>query len=386
MPSIIFLLGAASFIVVAVMTVTGPLLPLLAAEFGVSVGRAGLIVTAFAVPYGAFQILFGPLGDRYGKLRVMSGALAAASVFTLACGGVATLSGLISARALCGLAMAGTVPLAMAWIADEVPYAGRQLVIGRYINGLVLGQIAGGSLGGIAAEYFDWRQIFYLFGAGAALVAACLARQAWRRGAPPHLPVASHPAAVLATYGALLRVRRSRDIIVVGTLEGGLVFGVLTYFGAFLRDTFALDYATIGLALGCYGLGGLIYSALVYRLVPLLGERRMILIGTLLLGGCYLVMPLVTTWWWMLPLFSVAGFGFYTFHNTLQTQATEMSVAARGTALSLWVFMMFSGQGLGVVLFGLAVDGVGYTSAFVAGGAAVIVLGLWCQQRMRSWH
>ena len=73
---IIALLSAVAFTVVAVMTVTGPLLPLIATEFGRSVGQAGLIVTAFAVPYGAFQIVFGPIGDRYGKLRVIAIALA----------------------------------------------------------------------------------------------------------------------------------------------------------------------------------------------------------------------------------------------------------------------------------------------------------------------
>ena len=69
---IILLLAAVAFVVVAVMTVTGPLLPLIAGEFSRSVGQAGIIVTAFAVPYGAFQIVFGPIGDRYGKLRVVA--------------------------------------------------------------------------------------------------------------------------------------------------------------------------------------------------------------------------------------------------------------------------------------------------------------------------
>ena len=69
----ILLLAAVAFVVVAVMTVTGPLLPLIAEEFGRSVGQVGIIVTAFAVPYGAFQIVFGPIGDRYGKVRVILG-------------------------------------------------------------------------------------------------------------------------------------------------------------------------------------------------------------------------------------------------------------------------------------------------------------------------
>ncbi|CAN0463941.1 unnamed protein product, partial [Phaeothamnion confervicola] len=134
-PSIVFLLGAASFVVVAVMTVTGPLLPLIADDFGTSVGAAGIVVSAFAVPYGAFQIVFGPLGDRAGKLRVVAAALSVSTVFVLGSGMTGSLEELAVMRFLCGAAMAGTVPLAMAYIADEVPYATRRLVIGRYLNG-----------------------------------------------------------------------------------------------------------------------------------------------------------------------------------------------------------------------------------------------------------
>ena len=175
---------------------------------------------------------------------------------------------------------------------------------------------------------------------------------------------------------------QSDESIITGTLEGALVFGLLAYLGASLRHRHGLDYALIGLALGTYGLGGLVYAAAVYRLVPLLGERRMIVVGTGLLGSCYLVLRVVPAWWQTLPVFLLAGFGFYLFHNTLQTRATELSAEARGTAVSLWVFMLFIGQGCGVWLFGRVVDDAGYEAAFLAGGLGVMALGLWFQARI----
>ena len=63
----IWLLSAVSFAVVAIMTVSVPLLPVLAGEFDISIGYAGIVVTAFALPYGAVQILLGPIGDKFGK-------------------------------------------------------------------------------------------------------------------------------------------------------------------------------------------------------------------------------------------------------------------------------------------------------------------------------
>jgi predicted MFS family arabinose efflux permease len=328
------------------------------------------------VPYGAFQILFGPLGDRIGKLKVVGIALGLSSIPTLYCGLVTSLDGLVLMRFLTGIAMAGTVPLAMAFLADEVPFAERQPVMARYVNGLVLGQIVGGSLGGVAAEYFAWRHIFIVFAALSAAISLCLLWEARQRPAPKHL-IGRPTIPVFRTYLALLRQRRSRDIIIIGTVEGVLIFGILAYFGAYLRQAHGYNYALIGVLLGMYGVGGLIYGAAVYRLVRRLGERRMVLIGSSLLGICCVLLCAVPQWWLLGPLFTVAGFGFYMFHNTMQTRASELSDEARGTSVALWVFMLFAGQGVGVVLFGAIIDHLGYASAFIAAGAGIVVLGWW---------
>ena len=54
--------------------VTDPLLPRFAAEFGVSLGAASWTVTIFTISHGVSQLFFGPLGDRFGKYRVIAGA------------------------------------------------------------------------------------------------------------------------------------------------------------------------------------------------------------------------------------------------------------------------------------------------------------------------
>jgi MFS transporter, YNFM family, putative membrane transport protein len=380
--SIIYLLSAAGFIAVAVMTVTGPLLPLIAAEFGESVGTAGIVVTAFAIPYGVLQIFYGPLGDRVGKLRVIAGALGISTVFTVACGFSNSLESLTLWRFLTGAAIAATVPLSMAYIADEVAYADRQPIIARYIAGVILGQIAGNCFGGIAAEYFEWRDVFIFYGVLSSMAAVALWTVARRQ--PPVLNERAHrPSEILQTYAALFRERRPRDLIITATLEGVLIFGVLAYFGAYLRHEHGLSYMTIGVVLSGYGVGGAVYSAAVFHIVRVLGERGMILAGATLLGAGYMLLTVVPYWWLCIPVFLLTGLGFYTFHNTMQTHATELSSDARGTAVSLWVFMLFLGQGVGVTFFGYVIDGPGYDSAFIGAGVGVAVLGLWSARRVR---
>ena len=65
----IALLALASFASAANLRVCDPLLPQIAGELGVTVGTAALTVMAFALAYGVFQVVVGPLGDARGKLK-----------------------------------------------------------------------------------------------------------------------------------------------------------------------------------------------------------------------------------------------------------------------------------------------------------------------------
>jgi predicted MFS family arabinose efflux permease len=66
----------------------------------------------------------------------------------------------------------------------------------------------------------------------------------------------------------------------------------------------------------------------------------------------------------------------------MQTRATELDPNARGTALALWVFMIFLGQGLGVLVVGWIIDAAGYAVAFELAGVGVAGVGAWFAQRM----
>ena len=63
------------------LRVMDAMLPRLAAEFQLTLGAAALVITVFAVAYGLAQLLFGPLGDRFGKYRVVALGCMACAVF-----------------------------------------------------------------------------------------------------------------------------------------------------------------------------------------------------------------------------------------------------------------------------------------------------------------
>ncbi|HEX5166786.1 MAG TPA: MFS transporter, partial [Thermomicrobiales bacterium] len=57
----LWLLIGAIFVVSIDSRVITPILPAIADDLDVSVGRAGLIVTAYLLPYGLFQLIYGPV-------------------------------------------------------------------------------------------------------------------------------------------------------------------------------------------------------------------------------------------------------------------------------------------------------------------------------------
>jgi predicted MFS family arabinose efflux permease len=74
--------------------------------------------------------------------------------------------------------------------------------------------------------------------------------------------------------------------------------------------------------------------------------------------------------------------GYYMIHSTLQTKATELAPGARGTAVSLFAFSLFLGQGIGAALLGVIINRPnGYIVSFCLSGVVMALLGIWL-----VWH
>ncbi|BAY08570.1 MFS transporter [Calothrix sp. NIES-2098] len=370
------LLGAAAFMVIADVRVIDPLLHIIADEFKVGVGSAAIIVSAYTIPYGLFQLVYGPLGDRIGKLKVITVALAAFAVGTAACAFVPNIILLTWLRFLTGMAAAGIIPVTLAYIGDNFPYEQRQAAIGRYLSALVLGQILGGSLGGIFGEYISWRDIFLVFGVVSLIVSLAL----WRgMGKIKNEDSSQVPFgwATFRPYFQLIAQPVARTVIIGVFIEGFCLFGGFAYVGAFLRDRYSLPYVAIGFMISGFGLGGLIYSRCVRWLVQRLGEKGLMGFGGVFMCISFLAIALLQNWVLFIPLNILMGLGFYMMHSTLQTQATELAPEARGTAVSLFAFNLFIGQGIGAAAFGRIVDNYGYIPCFMITGVAIALLSLW---------
>src|SRR5208282_3251680 len=82
----IVLLAVAGFASQAMVRAADSLLPQIAVDFGVTIGAASIVVSAYSVMHGSMQLVSGPVGDRVGKYRMIAIATAFCAVMVFACG------------------------------------------------------------------------------------------------------------------------------------------------------------------------------------------------------------------------------------------------------------------------------------------------------------
>ena len=381
MPPALLALAAAAFVSGANLRLFDALLPNVAEDFGVPPTTASIVVTAFTLAYGLFQIVHGPLGDRVGKLRVIGGATLIAAAASLGCAFAPTLSSLAALRFATGIGAAAIVPLSLAWIGDNTSYEKRQATLGRFLSFILMGQILGPAVGGALAEYISWRRVFDVMAAVFLVVSVVLFTVDWHTRPMPGAEAKPH-GNVWRNYAAVLNDRWVRIVILTVFLEGGLFYGAFAYTGAYLKERFGLSYLLIGGMLAGFGVGGVIYSLSVKWLLARLGEKGFVRLGGALMFVCMAILPPLPWWQAAIPVFIVAGFGFYMFHNTLQTRATEMAPQMRGTAIAVFAFFLFMGQAGGVALCGVAISFLHYGWTFAINGVCLGILGYWFAVRI----
>ncbi|HZN48873.1 MAG TPA: MFS transporter [Ramlibacter sp.] len=369
------LLSIASFFSGAALRICDGLLPRLASDFGITAGTAGRVVLTFAVAYGVSQLLFGPLGDRYGKARVICAALFGCALTSLACALAPGFDALVRLRVLWGITAAGVIPLAIAWIGDAVHYEQRQATLARLLMGTLSGMTAGQLGGGLFADTpLGWRGAFGTLCAGYVVVAfLLLARLRHIPSAPPVRGGGRF--AFAAQLRSVLAVPWARVVVLAVFAEGVFLLGPLAFLPSYLHQRFGLALSAASALIALYAVGGLLYAMIARQVVRRLGERRMVLWGGVVMGLGFLAWYASPVAWVAAPVALAVGFGTYLFHNTLQTNASQMAPAMRGTGMALFAFSFFNGQAIGVSLAGLAYDHGGALPLLVVPALALPGLG-----------
>lgn len=360
---------SAAFFVFAQTFMVAPLIPRLAVVLRSPVGWVGLAIPAYVIPQGLAVLLAGPLSDRLGRRGVILGALSLFCVITAATSSAGSVSAFIAWRFATGIVAAGIVPIGLTLIGDVIPYARRGRAVGWLFGAIAGGTAAGAAVGALVEPFLGWRGLFLLV---AALVAVVIAA-ALRTHAFPRRVQRGVPAPWLAVargYAELLSHARAQRAYAYVLLNAILQSGVFTWLGVYLHQRFGLDEMHIGLALLGYGVPGLLFGPIIGRVADRYGRARIIPAGVALTGLCALALAPTLPLAVVQVAIVLLSLGFDLTQPLLAGITTDLK-GAKGQAVALMAFSLFTGFGLGSLSFQAALQ-FGFAGALGLFGAIAI--------------
>jgi EmrB/QacA subfamily drug resistance transporter len=142
-------------------TVVNVALPAMRAEFRVDPAQLTWVTSAYLIAFGGLLLLFGRLGDLFGRRRVFLFGVALFTVASIACGIAGSAAVLIASRFVQGIGAAAASSVILALIAIEFPDENERA---KAMSGYMFVSIAGGSLGlfagGLLTQLWSWHWIF----------------------------------------------------------------------------------------------------------------------------------------------------------------------------------------------------------------------------------
>ena len=179
-------------------TILATALPTIARDLG-QLSDVSWVVTAYVVAAAATTPLWGKLGDRLGRKRLLELALVVFLTASALCGLAQSITMLVASRLLQGAAAGGLMALAMAAVGDLVSPRERGRYQGYIAATFAIATVAGPLIGGLLVDHASWRWVFYVnLPLGAAALAGLRARLPARRVDRPGAPLDAAGALLLA--------------------------------------------------------------------------------------------------------------------------------------------------------------------------------------------
>lgn len=138
--------------------------PVIAREWGIEATALGAVFSAALVGMTFGALLFGMLGDRFGRRAAVGLSVATFGLFTLAIAGVNSYTELLVYRFLAGLGIGGTIPSVTTLMAEYAPNRLRTMMIALMSIGIPIGGVLGGLLAAQIIPTWGWKSVFFVGG------------------------------------------------------------------------------------------------------------------------------------------------------------------------------------------------------------------------------
>jgi predicted MFS family arabinose efflux permease len=359
-----------------------PVLPHVADDFGVSITAAASFAAVFAFTFAVVQPVMGAAADLFGKARLMIGCLVLLGLANILGAMSTSFPLLFATRILAGIGSGGVFPVALGLTSDLVGPEKRQVAIGRTLAGAMTGNLLGASASGLIGDFLGWRGVLAVLGL-LVIVASMAVTMGFRGAALTQAPARTSLGMLRQGYRTIFA---NPNVICYGAvfIEGCCVLGLFPYIAAFLFELGDTRLSIAGIVIAGFAVGGLLYTLTVSRFLPRLGVNGMMIVGATLVGLQLAAIAFGPGWKIQAVSLLFMGWGFYMIHGCLQVFASELSVEARATALSLHSFFFFMGQTVGPIAYGFGIQNVGKIPTLLASAVAMVALGVACARLLRQ--
>lgn len=314
-----------------------PFLPALSRGLGVSLERAGLLLSARSIAGIATPVMVATVGRGDRRLRLVRWSLVLFAVGAAVTAATGIYAGALVGFVLLGLGKPGFDAAAQAYVADRTPYRQRA----RYLSVLELTWASGLVLGAPAAGWLiarlGWRAPFWV-------VAALVGLAAFTSPM-----VLDHDREATAGTTPPQRLARSAFRLLVVVLLFSVAAEVTAVvFGAWLEDGLTTTLGGIGVASLVVGLAELSGEAGVLVFADRVGKRRMVAAGLAASGVGYVMLgALGGSLGPGLAALSITFIGFEVTIVSAIPLATEMAPTSRTRYLALLMVAISIGRAAG---------------------------------------
>ena len=365
----LLVLGLMAFLANGDNYAAAPLIINISKDLNLTISTAAISVTAYMLSFGIFTLLFGPLSDRFGKVKVINIAAMGTAIFSMLGATAFNLPSLIFFRAMNGAFGAGIFPVTMALVGESFDNENRQKALGKVMGLMFLGGATATAIGGALAYLGSWRLVYLVYGVGELILAIVMFKILER-----DKPVVDKLNFINAYKIPLSNYRFMRLVITV-FFVGFSVFGSFTYSGKLLQELTGFNILVVGLILSLFGVGTVIGGRIAPKLRKTLKHGFLVSAGVIGFISLFSLAAYKNIW---VLSFGFLGFGiaFIFLQSTLIATAQEKLPKMRGTAMSMASFNMFVGGAVGTSVNGMIMKTYGITRIFYNTSYIILAVGI----------
>lgn len=356
------------------MRAMDPVVPQISGEFGIPAADVALLATAFALPFAVVQPLLGPVGDFFGKTKLMLAGMLLLVLATLVGAFAQNFTWLLVTRLIAGVAAGAIFPSGLAFVSDSVEVERRQIVLGRYVAAALAGNLTGAWAGGIVGDITSWRGVLF---AATAFGALAFALGVWgfrevKHDRGPRFDLAF----AVNSYRTIFANPRAKWTYLGVLLEGIAIFGLFPFVAILLHESGEHRATIAGFVIAGFAVGGAVFGLFVPQMLRIFGTRGLMIWGSLIAASMLCVSTLRLSWPLEFTAFFVMGIGFYMMHNCFQLAASEIAPNARGSAIALHSSFFFTGHAVGPVFYYWGLAHAGIVATLLAAAVLIAVTGI----------